>query len=302
MCLGGGFARMGLTMVKSMTGFGRGAAKGPGYAVSVELSTVNRKQFDAAVWVPREWLSFEVRLLALLREGIARGAVKCAVSVQGLGEESAGLAGVADRYRRLRGLAERLGVAGEGSFSDLVALDAGAAEAGVPEATEEVWEVVEAAAREALAHLRAMREHEGARIAADLLERLGRLEGLYERIAAVAPGLPEAHREVLRKRIEGLMPSGAALDEGVLEREVALFADRSDISEELTRLRAHFAHARTLLGGEETCGRALDFLCQEFFREINTTGSKCASDEISRWVIDFKTLLETVREQVQNVE
>ncbi|MGN0886247.1 MAG: YicC/YloC family endoribonuclease [Candidatus Spyradenecus sp.] len=284
-----------------MTGFGRGSAQGPGYAVTVELSTVNRKQFDATIWLPREWMAFEVRLLGVLREGIGRGTVKCAVSVQAT--EAVGvLSGAAARYAQVRALAQTLGVTGEGSFSDLVALCAGTGEASVPEADDAAWAVVEAAARGALEQLQAMRLHEGERIAADLQARLVKLRGIYEEIAAIAPGLPGAHRAELKRRIEALMEGGVALDAGTLEREVALFADRCDISEELTRLAAHFTHAQTLLSSEGACGRALDFLCQEFFREINTTGSKCASNEISRRVIDFKTLLETVREQVQNLE
>ncbi len=288
-------------MVKSMTGFGRGSAQGSGYSVTVELSTVNRKQFDATIWLPREWMAFEVRLLGVLREGIGRGTVKCAVSVQAT-EAVGALSGAAARYAQVRALAQTLGVTGEGSFSDLVALCAGTEEGAVPEADDAAWAVVEAAAREALEKLQAMRLHEGERIAADLQARLAKLQGIYEEIAAIAPGLPGAHRAELKRRIEALMEGGVALDAGTLEREVALFADRCDISEELTRLAAHFTHAQTLLSGEGACGRALDFLCQEFFREINTTGSKCASNEISRRVIDFKTLLETVREQVQNLE
>lgn len=288
-------------MVKSMTGFGRGSAQGPGYAVTVELSTVNRKQFDATIWLPREWMAFEVRLLGVLREGIGRGTVKCAVSVQAT-EAVGAVAGAAARYAQVQALARQLGVAGEGSFSDLVALCAGGGESQAPEPDESAWAVVEAATRGALEKLQAMRAHEGERIVADLQARLTKLHGFYEEIAAIAPTLPEAHRAELKRRIEALMESGQPLDAGVLEREVALFADRCDISEELTRLAAHFTHAQTLLSGEGACGRALDFLCQEFFREINTTGSKCASNEISRLVIAFKTLLETVREQVQNLE
>ena len=284
-----------------MTGFGRGAATGAGLAVTVELAAVNRKQFDATLWLPREWLVFEARLQTLLREGIARGAVKCSVTAKPLAGADATQA-LEARFRTLREAAARLGLKGEPTFSDLAALCAAEADEAAPEPTEAVWEAVEAATREALARLRQMRETEGAKIAKDLLGRLAGLRELHAQIAAIAPTLPPLWREALRKRLAELTPEGAAPDEGVLEREMALFADRCDISEELTRLGAHFAHAERLLGGGEPCGRALDFLCQELFREINTTGAKCAGCDIPRLVIAFKTLLETFREQVQNLE
>lgn len=288
-------------MANSMTGFGRGFAECAAFSVTVEISTVNRKQFDATIWLPREWLSFEVRLLGVLREGIGRGAVKCTVSLQAAPGQTGALAGLAERYRQVQQVAKTLGIASEGSLADLVALCAVEEPGAGVAASEEAWALIVQATRKALAHLQEMRQLEGARITADLQARLGRLHELYERLRTIAPGVPEAHRAALQQRIESLMPSGAPLDPGILEREVALFADRCDVSEELTRLGVHFAHAEKLLTGEEACGRALDFLCQEFFREINTTGSKCGDHEMSRLVIDFKTLLETIREQVQNL-
>ena len=256
-------------MVKSMTGFGRGEATGAGFAVTVELSTVNRKQFDATLWLPKEWLSFEARLQALLRTGIARGALKGSVNVRPLSDADAAAA-LEARFRTVCAAARRLGLQGEPTVSDLAAL--------------------------------ASAEAEGARIAADLRGRLEGLRALHAQIAALAPAMPTAWREALRRRLAELLPEGVALDAGTLEREVALFADRCDISEELTRLASHFVHAERLLSGEEPCGRPLDFLCQELNREANTIGSKCAGTEIPRLVIAFKTLLETFREQVQNLE
>ena len=288
-------------MVKSMTGFGRGHASTATHGLTVEISTVNRKQFDAVFWLPREWMSFEIRLNALLRKNICRGAVKCFVSVKPLAETGDGT-GLVQRFREIRALAGTLGVRCEPTLSDLLALRASEEAVAVPEPDEAVWAALEAAACEALRGLQAMRLHEGERIAEDIRERLGRLRGMYEAIALIAPELPARYRDALRTRIAELLPSGQVLDGIELEREVAIFAEKCDIAEELTRLKAHFEHAETLLGGEEPCGRPLDFLCQEFFREINTTGSKCNSERIARTVIAFKTLLETVREQVQNLE
>lgn len=284
-----------------MTGFGRGEATGEGFAVTVELSSVNRKQFDATLWLPKEWLSFEARLQALLRTGVVRGSLKGSINVRPLSDTDAAAA-LEARFRVVCAAAKRLGLSGEPSISDLTALAAVEAEPTPPEPTDAVWAVVELAARRALEKVCAMRRAEGGRIAADLLERLNGLRALHAQIEAVAPTLPPLWRETLRKRIAELLPEGHTLEAGALEREVALFADRCDISEELTRLRSHFVHAEQLLGGEEPCGRPLDFLCQEMNREANTIGSKCAGSEIPRLVIAFKTLLETFREQVQNLE
>lgn len=289
-------------MVKSMTGFGRGVAACDAYTITVEIATVNRKQFDASIWLPREWMGFEVKVLNLLKASIARGAVKCAITVKATGATDA-TGALSARFQQVCALAESLSVPCTPTLSDLIALaTADAADAPLPEPTEAHWEALQCAVLAALDQLQAMRAHEGARIADDIRARMAKLHTMYTEIAAIAPTLPALYREQLAKRISDLLPTTITLDEGHLEREVALFADRADISEELTRLEAHFAHAETLLKGDAPCGRPLDFLCQEFFREINTTGSKCASNTISTLTIEFKTLLETVREQVQNLE
>ena len=285
-----------------MTGFGRGVVTCDTYTITVEIATVNRKQFDASIWLPREWMCFEVKLLGLLKASIARGAVKCSVNIKPAGDCDA-TASLLAQYQRVCTLAQQLNVSTQPTLSDLITLSTSeTAEALIPEPTDALWEALQSATQTALNHLEAMRLHEGERIAADIKERLDRLHAMYCEIATIAPTLPPRYREQLSKRIQELLPEGITLEDGHLEREVAFFADRCDISEELTRLEAHFAHASTLLQKNEPCGRALDFLCQEFFREINTTGSKCASNTISSTVIAFKTLLETVREQVQNLE
>jgi uncharacterized protein (TIGR00255 family) len=147
-----------------------------------------------------------------------------------------------------------------------------------------------------------MRKREGEAIAADIRARLAQLAELAKAIRQRSPEIPKLHAETLRKRITDLVPENTLVDKDALAREVALFADRCDISEEQTRLLSHFEQAETLLSGDAPCGRALDFLCQEFFREINTTGSKANDLEITRAVIAFKTILEAIREQVQNIE
>ena len=125
---------------------------------------------------------------------------------------------------------------------------------------------------------------------------------ISDAIAALAPAVPSAYKTALEKRLADLLGGGAAVDPALLAREAAVFADRCDVSEELTRLASHFDQVGKVLSQGGACGRTLDFLCQELFREINTTGSKANNAEISRLVIDFKAGLEAAREQVQNIE
>jgi uncharacterized protein (TIGR00255 family) len=284
-----------------MTGFGRGEVASATHLITVEISTVNRKQFDASIWVPREWMSFEPRIIARLKTQISRGAVKCVVTLRPISENDA-MQALVDKFNRIQATAQALNLTGVATLSDLVQLSTHDCDMPPPQPTDELWEQLAKAIDIALTHLQEMRCHEGEQIAIDIRQRLTALYDLYQPIKSLAPTLPALHRDVLKKRIEELLSSPRVLDEGTLEREVAIFAERCDIAEELTRLEAHFAHAEALLSGDGPCGRPLDFLCQEFFREINTTGSKCNNREISHQVIAFKTLLETIREQVQNLE
>lgn len=288
-------------MVKSMTGFGRGVGQNATHAITVEVSTVNRKQFDATLWLPREWQRFEVRILGLLQKTIARGAVKLSVTVTPL-EAAETSSALVSHLERLRALAKTVGIQGAFTLSDLLALPSEVTQAELPAPSDELYATLSAAVSEAVENLQKMRLHEGERMAQDIRERFSRLHVLYTDIQQIAPTLPPLYRDALNKRIADLLPEGLTLDANQLAREVALFADRCDIAEELTRLQAHFDHAETLLTSDTPCGRSMDFLCQEFFREINTTGSKCNNANIARKVIDFKTLLETIREQVQNLE
>ncbi len=289
----------GRIMVKSMTGFGRGVASLGEYSVTVELTTVNRKQFDANVWLPREWHCFEVPLLTFLKTHIARGAVKCSVSVVAGGANRNPALGVLET---LRAVAREAQISDTPTLSDLIALTTADVAQALPSPDDVAQEALFRAAEVAVAQLTAMRSHEGALIVKDLRERLGRLAEIQQEIESIAPTLPKLYQAALLQRIQELTAGAVILPEDVLAREVALFAERCDIAEEMTRLRAHFVHADTLLTGDSPCGRALDFLCQEFMREINTTGSKCNNHQIAQRVITFKTLLETVREQVQNLE
>lgn len=291
--------------VISMTGFGRGEATIDGVSASVEISTVNRKQLDCQVALPRYLSSLEARIQTTVRATLARGHAKVAVTVasEAAAAVEADLARWRQRIAVLRTAAAELDLPDDLTASTLVQLDGkadGEMRDLVPDAA---WQAIDPALTTAVAALLAMRQREGAAIRADVQNRLCALRRLADEIVARAPEIPLTYRDTLRTRIEALLSdSGATLEADALAREVALFADRCDISEELTRLESHFAQAKTLLDGSAPCGRPLDFLCQEFFREINTIGAKANDATITRSVIAFKTGLETIREQVQNIE
>ena len=293
--------------VASMTGFGRGEACADAVKVVVELSTVNRKQFDCNFSMPRELASLESKLQALVHARVSRGYVKGLVSVTAASAEAGGAVGldlemIAKQVGALRAAASKLGLADDLAASALLRLPDVLRPRVMPDDPLELWPQIERAAQAALENLEGMRLREGQALELDLRARFATLEGLGRKIAKLAPAVPVSYKAILEKRLAELLGSGCAADPALVAREVAVFADRCDVSEELTRLASHFAQVDKVLETGGACGRTLDFLCQELFREINTTGSKANEAEISRLVIDFKAGLEAAREQVQNVE
>jgi uncharacterized protein (TIGR00255 family) len=257
------------------------------------------------VQAPRELSELESRIRKAVLASVSRGRVQVAVNLER--GEGAGAGFVVDAilaraFRKAFGeLGEAVGEAVVPTAADYLRqpgiIDAG--NAGID--VEDVWLTLKPALDQALASLAAMREAEGAHLMQDLTERLAALDGHVARIATAAPERPARQRELLHKR---LREAGLELDpndERVL-RELALYADRCDVSEELTRLNSHFAKFREYMAADEPPGRALDFLCQEMFREFNTIGSKANDAGIAQAVVEGKTELEKIREQVQNVE
>ena len=290
----------------SMTGFGRGEASRDGIKVHVELSTVNRRQFDARLNLPRWLLSMESNVLELLHASVSRGQVNGVVRINS-GETKKTRHVRVNRdaarttLRELRRLARELKIPDDLGARAL--LD-------IPEIVEvqddardatKMWPMVERALRAALRQLTAMRKTEGAALEADLRKRVGRLERITVRIAKRSPRVMRDHEQALTQRIKKTGLESIVAD-AMLAKEIVQCVERASITEELVRLESHFVHAYELMNSRAACGRALDFLCQEMFREINTVGSKSADSQISRNIITFKSELESVREQVQNVE
>jgi len=289
--------------MRSMTGFGRGAASVEGWHAVVELSAVNRKQAEVVVQLPKELAELESRVRHTVLGAVSRGRVQASVRLE-RGDGGTAMRVHTNAARAFDAAFQDLGRAlgrtiepaaadflrQPGIFADPDAVDADAA-----------WRVIGPALEQALAALVAMREAEGAHLGADLAARLTAVESLAHRIAADAPARPARQREALLKRLRDAGLGIDPADDRVL-KELALFADRCDISEELTRLDSHFAKFRGCLGAAEPPGRTLDFLCQELFREFNTIASKANDAGMTHAVVEAKTLLETIREQAQNVE
>lgn len=288
-----------------MTGFGRGSAAVGAWQARVEISAVNRKQAEVVVQAPRELNELDARIRKAVLSEVSRGRIQVSINVERADGSAADFC-----------LNPALALAFSKAFTDLgvtvgypvlpVAADflrqpgiiaAGSGEIDV----EAAWSAVEPALADALGQLAAMRESEGGHLKADFLSRLEVLVSFAGKIFAEAPGRPIRQRELLTKR---LRDAGLELDpaDERVTKEIALFADRCDVSEEITRLDSHFAKFREYLDAAEPPGRALDFLCQELFREFNTIGSKANDASIAQTVVEAKTELEKIREQVQNVE
>jgi len=290
--------------MKSMTGYGRATAALAGSTLTVQVSSVNRKTLDLTVSLPDEWERLEPAIGEEVRKFAARGKIHLDIELTG---DPAGPAetwdeeAAAETLDRLAAFASRQGVAFTPTPELLWQIVNSRRKGGERPPAEQVWPAVAAVLDEALRSFSAMRATEGEALLVDFLSRLETLRRQVDAIAARAPFVPALQREQLLRR---LREAGLELDpddERVL-RELALFADRCDISEELTRLRSHLDQFATLLKSDGEVGRKAEFLLQEIGREVNTIGSKGNDLAIARHVIELKNELERVREQIANVE
>ncbi len=293
----------------SMTGYGSGVAPLPGAAgreIFVEISSVNRKGLEVAVALPREWNALENPATDLAKARLQRGAVRLGIIARMPGSAPVPMArwdeaAVQKELTQLRTLAERFEIPFNPDVSLLLRMaQATHGEAPLPP-TDQAWPAVEKAMNAALEQLVSSRRREGAALQRDLSTRLDLLKTLTAEIAPLAPTSVTRYRETLHARLKQIGLTVDLNDERIL-REIALFADRCDITEELTRLASHFAQFEKILADDAPAGRKLDFLCQEIHRELNTVGSKAQHLDITRRILDAKNELERIREQVQNVE
>ncbi len=291
-------------MIRSMTGFGSGTGASGGEEVGVEIRSVNHKYCEVKVRLPRDLTTLEQEVTRAVKERLARGGVDVAVrrSGQALAPVPRVDAALAESYAKaFAEVQARLGLSGGVTLAEVIAADGVVKLDERPVDLDSAREALRRALAAALDALLAMRAREGEALARDLLSRLDEVEVLVSRVVELVPRTVEHHRDRLAERIAELT-RGLAVDPARLAQEVALFADRTDVTEETTRLRSHLAQARALLSGGEPAGRKLDFIVQEMHREANTVGSKSQSADIASLIVSMKAEIERMREQVQNVE
>jgi uncharacterized protein (TIGR00255 family) len=291
--------------MRSMTGYGRAEAASSGMRFSVELHSVNRKHVDIALSVPRALLPLESKVKERALSRVSRGRLAITVALMPDGGASATQVineELALAYSEsMRRLQSRLGLEGGLTLDALLRVPGVLLNPGQDADPETAWPAVEKALDEALDALLVMREAEGAALSKDLTARLAALREAAQFIRERAPEIPRQYRKQLLERLASADLAVDLNDERVL-RELALFADRCDISEELTRLDSHFSQMEKLQQNATPVGRTLEFLTQEIARELNTLSVKSNDAPISHRVVEAKAELEKIREQVQNIE
>jgi len=292
--------------MRSMTGYGHGESAKAGFKFTVELNSVNRKQSDISVNLPKELVELEPRIRDEINAVLSRGKINCVVSYHRSAANAADQVELDEELAlayvtAIRKLQRKTKLTGAISLETVLRAPGvlKLAEAAVD--VEQLWECAATALRKALEQMVKMREKEGKHLTADLTARLQTLADGVAQIRLAAPATIKRYRDQLHARVQeaGLH---VPLDDERLVKEVVMFADRCDITEELTRLESHFQQFRDCLASREPVGRTLDFLSQEMNREINTIGSKANAADISRVVVQAKAELEKIREQVQNIE
>ena len=298
-------------MPKSMTGYGRAQKLADGRDILVELRSVNHRYYEFSARLPRTCMYLEEKLKTFLNGKIARGKVEVSVTITRPDGRDAQIAvnnSIAEGYvNALRAMNEELGENGRIWLADDITLSSLLRLPDLFTVTKEqddeaeVWAGVSAAAAEALESFLQMRQTEGERLAADLSGKLDTLDGMLAQIEALEPGVAENYRNRLLAKLRELL-ADTNIDEQRILTETAIFAEKTAIDEETVRLHSHIAQFRELLTLHEPIGRKLDFLVQEMNREVNTIGSKAQDLGITRLVVDMKSEIEKIREQIQNIE
>jgi uncharacterized protein (TIGR00255 family) len=292
-------------MLKSMTGFGRGESETGLGRITVEIRSVNHRYSDISIKLPRRLTPFENRIKEMVRSEVSRGRIDVSVKLESQGEGkiqlSADLYLAEQYYRALDTVRERLQLRDEitlGMLTGAKDLITGKEEI---EDIGPYWQEIEPVLKRSFMAMDEMRRTEGLSIANDIRERVDRIHQQIETIQRIFPASVEAHRDRLRGRLQSLL-NGLEVDSARFQQEVAFLAERTDITEEIVRAKSHLAQFSALIEKGEAVGRKLDFLIQEIHREVNTASSKANDAEISQRVVEVKSELEKVREQVQNIE
>lgn len=298
-------------MVQSMTGYGRGAVVEKDFSFSIEIKTVNHRYTELNLRLPRFLNPVENRIRKLLLAKIQRGHVDVFINASYTGTEGRKVTidkGLAKAYHdSLEELTSLLQIPAETGQQELFFI-ADRPDVLVPAEADidldSLWPGMESAVNEALDHLVAMRRTEGENISRDVAARIGRIESQLETLQQRAPETVAAYRERLTRQLKELLADAGTgpLDESRIIQETAIYADRVNVTEEMVRLHSHLDQFRRLLAEEKPVGRRMDFLVQEMNREANTIASKAGDAQMIQTIVDMKSEIEKVREQIQNIQ
>lgn len=292
-------------MIRSMTGFGRGECAQDGKEFTVEIKTVNHRYSDVFIKMPRQMGFLEDKVRDLVSKGISRGKIDVFITFYNYSDDSKSVTfdevlaktyiSAVEALRDKFALKDDITVSMIAKLPDVLKVEQN------EEDEELLWSMLKIAVENALGSLVRMRENEGEGLKNVLLERASYIEGILSEISQHAPEIPKEYKIKLETRIKDLLDQ-QTIDESRIAMEVAVFADRCSIDEELVRLASHIGQMREALSNNQPVGRKLDFLIQEMNREINTIGSKANDLTITRNVVEIKSEIEKIREQIQNIE
>ena len=292
-------------MLLSMTGFGSAQVENGGFALSAEVRCVNNRHLKVSIRCPDSWSSKEHEIEKLIRQSIARGTVNLSLRVQGIGPREDSLINkplLMAYWQQLASISKQIS-APLPSLGELLALPGVAIDEAGAGLDDEDWKLVEQAVTQALVKVQEFRAREGQAMRDEMLSLIRDLRLCRQDVLERAPLVITAYRDKIRDRVTQLLSgTGSTVTDQDLVREVSLFADKCDITEELARLSSHLSQFEDSLHAHPSAGRKLDFLCQELNREVNTIGSKSNDVTITHRVVDAKAVVEKLREIVQNVE
>lgn len=293
-------------LIKSMTGFGRGEYLGDSYNFKIEIKAVNNRYSDISIRMPRYMNFLEEKIKKEIKDEIGRGRVDVYINLEYIDESSLNIQvdlplakksmEALENLTEELDLKENIRISELMNVSDLIKIEREILD------EDELWESLKKALKEAVDDIVQMKKVEGNALKIDMLNRLELIESTIFEIEKRAYLVVDEYKDKLEERIEDLLGNEIKIDDERLANEIVIYADKSDVSEELTRLKSHIAQFRSITKEDEPVGRKLDFLIQELNRETNTIGSKSSDIEITQNVVEIKSEIEKIREQVQNVE
>ena len=292
-------------MIKSMTGYGSAAGSAGGFNISVELKSVNNRFLDTSVRMPRSFMFAEDAVKSAVQRHISRGKVDAFVSVESTGTDDitvkvneallkgyvAAIRHIAEEY----GLSDDMSALSVARFPEILSVEKADLD------TDALSAAIADIAELALEDFDKMRLREGEKLRDDVLGRLNTIDGLVSAVERAAPETVKAYRSRLEQKMQEVLGT-AGIDESRILTEAAIFADHIAVDEETVRLRSHMSQLKQMVEGSSPTGRKIDFLVQEFNREANTIGSKCQNSDIAHTVVELKSEIEKIREQIQNIE